>query len=66
MYRDFPQLMYDSRPSIYHGSGSVDMHLRGHASKFLQNPNNYKYYANVSITDPATGKACGKGFEKYE
>ena len=25
MYRDFPELMYDARPSIYHGSGSVNM-----------------------------------------
>ena len=66
MYRDFPKLKYDSRPSIYHGTGSLNAEARHDASRFLQDIDNYKYYANVSITDPATGKACGKGFEKFK
>ena len=66
MNRDFGKhLANDSRPTIYHGTGSLNHRLRDEANKFLQNKNNYKYYANVSLTDPETGKACGKGYEKF-
>jgi hypothetical protein len=66
MYRDFPVLAYDGRPSIYHGTGSKSGRLFEEANMFLQDGENYWRYGNSALTDPLTGKPCAKGYEKYE
>ena len=66
MYRDFPELAFDGRPSIYHGTGSKTGRMWEDANNFLQNKKNYWRYGNSAITDPITGKPCGKGYKKYE
>ena len=66
MYRDYPILAYDGRPSIYHGTGSKMGRAWQAANDILQKKTVYWSYANTGITDPITGKPCGKGHEKYE
>ena len=66
MYRDFPVLAYDGRPSIYHGTGSKAGRLFEEANMFLQDGENYWRYGNSALTDPLTGKPCAKGYKKYE
>ena len=66
MYRDFPALAYDGRPSIYHGTGSKTGRAWEDANKKLQSPKEYWRYGNSAITDPLTGLPCAKGYEKYE
>ena len=36
------------------------------ANTKIQPKQNYWRYGNAAITDPITGKPCGKGHEKYE
>ena len=66
MYRDYPALAYDGRPSIYHGTGQKAHRLWDEANNALQNPKNYWRYGNSALTDPLTGKPCAKGYKKYE
>jgi len=68
IFRDWPQLAYDGRPSIYHGTGQGNDKLREKANSFIQNSRTkiYPYYANAALTDPITCNPIGKGFEKYE
>ena len=66
MYRDFPILKYDARPSIYHGIGSKASREWNKANNAIQNAETYWTYGNSALTDPITGKPCGKGYKKYE
>ena len=66
MYRDYPILAYDGRPSVYHGTGSKAGRDWEEANNRIQPRKNYWRYGNSAITDPITGKPCGKGHEKYE
>ena len=66
LYRDFPILAYDGRPSIYHGVGSKAGREWANANEKIQNVESYWKYGNSALTDPITGKPCGKGYEKYE
>ena len=66
MYRDFPILAYDGRPSVYHGTGSKMGRAWDEANSIIQVKRNYWRYGNSAITDPITDKPCGKGHEKYE
>jgi hypothetical protein len=66
MYRDFPQLAYDGRPSIYHGTGSKTGRAWEEANMTIQEKKNYWRYGNAAITDPFTGEPCAKGHEKHE
>ena len=36
------------------------------ANDEIQTSYNYWRYGNSALTDPITGKPCGKGYEKYE
>ena len=62
MYRDFPTLAHDGRPSIYHGTGQK-AHRFGMKQISLQNNKNYWRYGNSALTDPITGKPCAKGYK---
>jgi len=66
MYRDFPALAYDGRPSIYHGTGSKTGRAWDDANNKLQHPAEYWRYGNAALTDPLTGLPCAKGYKKYE
>ena len=66
MYRDFPILQYDGRPSIYDGVGRKAAREWQKANDAIQTSYNYWRYGNSALTDPITGKPCGKGHEKYE
>ena len=66
LYRDFPILAYDGRPSIYHGVGSKAGREWANANEKIQDVESYWKYGNSALTDPITGKPCGKGYEKYE
>ena len=66
MYKQWPILAYDGRPSIYHGVGSKAHRDWQEAQDAIQNQDEYWRWANAGITDPITGKPCGKGHEKYE
>jgi hypothetical protein len=66
MYRDFPILKYDGRPSIYHGTGQKAGREWAKANSDIQYAEQYWRYGNSAITDPITGKPCGKGYVKYE
>ena len=66
MYRDFPALAYDGRPSVYHGTGSKAGRAWEDANNHIQNKAEYWRYGNAAITDPLTGLPCAKGYEKYE
>jgi len=66
MYRDLPQLAYDGRPSIYHGTGSKTGRAWEEANMTIQEKKNYWRYGNAAITDPFTGEPCAKGHEKHE
>ena len=66
MYKEYPILAYDGRPSVYHGTGSKSGRLFEEANMFLQDEENYWRYGNSALTDPLTGKPCAKGYKKYE
>ena len=66
MYRDYPVLAYDGRPSIYHGTGQKAHRSWDDANTKLQSNKDYWRYGNSAITDPLTGKPCAKGYKKYE
>ena len=66
MYRDFPILAYDGRPSVYHGTVSKSGRAWEDANNHIQNKAEYWRYGNAAITDPLTGLPCAKGYEKYE